>query len=99
MSHILEVPDDLYRKIAHYATEAKQEPDTLILSWVTEAAQRLNAKPTQPPTSVTFDEGALTATDDPMTLLAGIIDSHDPGWANDHDSYFGYDDPAGDNDD
>ena len=98
MSHTLEVPDDLYRKIADYASEAEQEPDTLILAWVAEAAQHLDAEPTAPSTGVTFDERALTATGDPMILLAGIIDSHDPGWANDHDSYFGSDDVTGESD-
>ena len=94
MSHTLEVPDDLYRKIANYAAEAAQEPDALMLAWVAEAAKRLSdSAPTA--TGATFDERALLAGD-PMTMLAGIIDSHAPGWADDHDAYFGSDEYVGD---
>jgi len=92
MSHAVEVPDDLYRKIADYATIAKQEPDMLILEWVKAATEHLTAIPVTPPANVTFDDPAQRGSTDPMTLLAGIIDSHDPGWANDHDTYFGSDD-------
>lgn len=34
-----------------------------------------------------LDEGAIAA--DPLRALAGIIDSRDPGWADDHDRLFG----------
>jgi hypothetical protein len=29
------------------------------------------------------------AVDDPLTRLAGIVESHEPGWADHHDAYFG----------
>src|SRR5260370_42325857 len=43
MSHVFQIPDDLYEKLAAYAAQQEQTPETLLLAWVSEITRHLEA--------------------------------------------------------
>ena len=88
MSHSVEVPDDLYRKIAQYAAEHHEEPEALIVSWVADAVRRAESPDSSQVSGLSPDE--------PLALLAGIINVPDADAGDHHDMYFGADELNGD---
>ena len=46
MSHVFQIPDDLYEKLAAYAAKQEQTPETLFLAWVSEITRHLEASKT-----------------------------------------------------
>ena len=40
MSHVFQIPDNLYEKLAAYAARQEQTPETLFLAWVNEITRR-----------------------------------------------------------
>lgn len=78
----LELPDEVYAKVSALADAQKRDPETIILSWVREAAERVNEAP--------IDLGSPSGQD-PLFLLAGIINVPDPDSGDHHDEYFGAD--------
>ncbi len=87
MSHIVEVPDELYRKIERYAAERNQDPESLIASWAAEAMRRTE---TPQPIEAPISDGSL-ASDEPLALLAGIVSVPDADAGDHHDRYVGAD--------
>jgi len=93
MSHVFQIPDDLYEKLAAYAAQQEQTPETLLLAWVSEITRRLEAS--QPSdydhknqanrVERTIREKELSES--PLFQIAGIFAIGDPGWADKHDEY------------
>ncbi len=83
MSHIVEVPDELYRKIEQYAVKHQREPEAVIVSWVADAIRRAEVAESAPASGLSPDE--------PLVLLAGIVNVPDPDAGDHHDMYFGAD--------
>jgi len=86
MSHIFQVPDDLYTEIAAYAEQRGQTPDALLMALVTGVVELLKrVESTVPPHEVRYD-----SAHDPLAPFIGAFDSgsDDSGWIERHDEYF-----------
>lgn len=83
MSHVIEVPDEMYAEVAKHAAERGQTPDALLLDIVSEAVAQLSA--TMPELQRPYDPA-----NDPLAPFIGAFDSsdEDPGWIERHDEYF-----------
>ena len=86
MSHVFQVPDDIYTEIAAYAAQRGQTPDDLLIALLTgsvELLKRVEATPSVP--KVAYDPAH-----DPLAPFIGAFDSggDDPGWIERHDEYF-----------
>jgi len=88
MSHIVEVPDELYRKIEQYAVKHQRKPEAVIVSWVADAISRAEVAESGPASGLSPDE--------PLALLAGIINVPDADAGDHHNRYFGADELNGD---
>ena len=71
MSHVFQLSDEQYARLAAYAAQHKQTPETLFQTWVNEVIN--NA-----------EEEILN---DPLFQLAGIFAIGDPDLADKHDEY------------
>ena len=40
MSHVFQIPDDLYTELVTYASQRNQTPETLFLAWAREVTQK-----------------------------------------------------------
>lgn len=93
MSHVFQIPDDLYEKLAAYAAKQEQTPETLFLAWVSEITRHLEASKTSDYERMkdanrverTVREKELSES--PLFQIAGIFVIGDPGWADRHDEY------------
>lgn len=87
MSHVFQIPDDIYAEIATYAAQRGQTPDALLMELVTEGVEELK----QVTTAVSsVPEAPYDPTHDPLAPFIGAFDSgdDDPGWVERHDEYF-----------
>ncbi len=83
MGHAVELPESLYRQVAEYAARRHEEPGAIIVSWLMDAMHRAESQ-----IAVAND----VASDEPMNLLAGIINVSDADAGDYHDRYFSMDD-------
>ena len=86
MSHVFQVPDDIYAEIAAYAAQRGQTPDAVLMELVTDGVEQL--KQVDSPTSVNV--APYDAAHDPLAPFIGTFDSgdEDHGWIERHDEYF-----------
>jgi hypothetical protein len=88
MSHIFQVSDEQYAKLAAYAAQQKQMPERLFLIWVSEIAQRWEEETTsngreyehKSPVSQQEHEGHIG--EHPLLQIAGMFAMGEPGWAD-----------------
>jgi len=84
MSHVFQVPDDIYTEIAAYAAQRGQTPDDLLIALLTgsvELLKRVEATPSVP-------EVAYDPAHDPLAPFIGAFDSGgDDDWIERHDMY------------
>ncbi len=93
MSHVFQIPDDLYEKLAAYAAQQEQTPETLLLAWVSEITRHLEAS--QPSDDDHMNQANRVErtvrekelSESPLFQIAGIFAIGDPGWADRHDEY------------
>ncbi len=93
MSHMFQISDELYAKLAAYAAQQKQTPEKLFLSWVSEIAQRWEEATTS--NGREYDHKGLTSQQEherdigehPLLEIAGLFAISEPGWADRHDEY------------
>jgi hypothetical protein len=86
MSHVFQIPDDIYAEIAAYAARHGQTPDALFLTLVTEGVTLLKrVESTASLHGVPYDP-----VRDPLAPFIGAFDSgvEDPEWIERHDIYF-----------
>jgi len=85
MSHVFQIPDDIYAEIAAYAAQRGQNPDTLLTRLVTEGVELLKRVDSTTPASDPWYD----PVHDPLAPFIGAFDSgDDPGWIERHDAYF-----------
>lgn len=84
MSHIFQVPDEVYTEIATYAEQRGQTPDALLMALVTGGVELLKR------VESTAHEATYDPAHDPLAPFIGAFDSggDDPGWIERHDAYF-----------
>ena len=86
MSHVFQVPDEVYNEIATYAAQRGQTPDALLMALVTGGVELLKRVESTVPTH----EMQYDPAHDPLAPFIGAFDSgsDDPGWIERHDEYF-----------
>ena len=89
MSHIIQIPDDIYEEVASYAAQHGQTPDAFLMSLVRESVESLKQGETPPSLHAIRPE----VLSDPLDAFVGAFDlgDDDPGWIERHDEYFVYD--------
>ncbi len=93
MSHIFQVSDEQYAKLAAYAAQQKQTPERLFLIWVSEIAQRWeeattsNGREYEHKSSVSQQENEGQIGEHPLLQIAGLFAIGEPDWADRHDEY------------
>ena len=85
MSHVFQVPDDIYMEIAAYAAQRGQTPDALLMALVTGGVELLKKVESTVPVQVSKYDPSR----DPLAPFIGAFDSgEDAGWIEQHDTYF-----------
>jgi hypothetical protein len=86
MSHIFQVPDEIYTEIAAYAARRGQTPDALLMALVMGGVELLKRVESTAPAH----EASYDPAHDPLAPFIGAFDSgdEDPGWIEQHDAYF-----------
>jgi len=96
MSHEFQIPDDLYSKLAMYAAQHNQTPETLFLAWVSEVAYKQEeSMALNSPTLENTDQASTEEQEkregeiltSPLFQIAGMFAINEPGWADKHDTY------------
>ncbi|SRR6266581_2122318 len=91
MSHVFQIPDEIYSEISAYAAQRGQTPDALLIALVTGGVELLKQVESAAPVhKVPYDPAH-----DPLAPFIGAFDSggDDLGWIERHDAYFaGYGD-------
>jgi hypothetical protein len=87
MSHIVQVPDDIYREIATYAAKRGQTPDALLMSLLEEGVDQLK----QTDAMAAIRNVPYDPAHDPLAPFIGRFeeDCDDFDWIDRHDEYFG----------
>jgi hypothetical protein len=91
MSHIFQLSDEEYTKLAAYAKQHKQTPEMLFKSWVNEMTHRAK-EPTSSSRKQQIgqklqEQREGERLDSPLFQVAGMFAIGDPGWADRHDEY------------
>ena len=91
MGHAFQTSDEQYAKLAAYAAERGQTPETLFQEWVsmmTRDTEKLpsvsNVKPTDHERQAEREEALLNS---PLFQVAGMFAIGEQGWADRHDEY------------
>jgi hypothetical protein len=91
MGHAFQTSDEQYAKLAAYAAERGQTPETLFQEWVsiiTRDTEKLpsvsNVKPTNHERQAEREEALLNS---PLFQIAGMFAIGEQGWADRHDEY------------
>ncbi len=81
MAHVIEVPDELYEKLAAYAEQRRQTPEELFLTWASQltTAQSTGTWGTEPPPTA----AELAAS--PFLRMIGSLSIGDPRLATEFD--------------
>ena len=85
MSHVFQIPDDIYTEIAAYAAQRGQTPDALLMALVTGGVELLK----RVESTDAVQEPQYDPARDPLAPFIGAFDSgEDSGWIEQHDTYF-----------
>ena len=91
MGHAFQTSDEQYAKLAAYAAERGQTPETLFQEWVsviTRDTEKLpsvsNVKPTDHEQQAEREEALVNS---PLFQVAGMFAIGEQGWADRHDEY------------
>ena len=86
MSHVFQIPDDIYTELVTYAKQHGQTPDALLMALVKEGVEQLK----QTDLMVAIHKVSSNPPYDPLAQFIGAFDSgsDDPGWIEQHDEYF-----------
>ncbi len=91
MDHTFQTSDEQYTKLAAYAAQRGQTPETLFQEWVsmitrdTEKLPAVNSSKSTNHERQAGDEEELF--DSPLLQVAGIFAIDEQGWADRHDEY------------
>lgn len=91
MGHTFQTSDEQYEKLAAYAAQQGQTPETLFQEWVsmiTRDTEKLpsvkNTKPADRDGQTGCEEEVLSS---PLLQVAGMFAIGESGWADHHDEY------------
>ncbi|MHB8600428.1 MAG: hypothetical protein ACYDER_26925 [Ktedonobacteraceae bacterium] len=86
MSHVFQIPDDIYTELVTYASQHGQTPDALLMALVKDGVEQLK----QTDSMVAIQKVSYNPSTDPLAPFIGAFDSgiDDPGWIERHDEYF-----------
>ena len=93
MSHVFQLSDEQYAKLAAYAAQQKQTPEMLFQHWVSEVTHNVK-EPTSSSRRARVEQGAQEEHEEellnsPLFQIAGMFAIGEPGWADKHDEYLG----------
>ncbi len=88
MGHAFQTSDEQYAKLAAYAAERGQTPETLFQEWVSMITRDTESvsgvKPTDHEQQAEREEALLNS---PLFQVAGMFAIGEQGWADRHDEY------------
>jgi hypothetical protein len=85
MNHIFQTSEEQYAKLAAYAAQRGQTPESLFEEWINAVTRETDKLPAiKQKKAVSTDEELL---DTPLFQVAGIFAIGEPGWADKHDEY------------
>lgn len=87
MDHIFQTSEEQYTKLAAYAAQKGQTPESLFQEWVKEVTRDTDKLPTTRQKKTASNEKELLNS--PLLQVAGIFAIGEPGWADRHDEYLG----------
>lgn len=83
MSHVIQLPDDVYEAIRDYAAQREETPETTIRRW----AESLREQPSQAQSDQSA-ESAYDPADDPLAAFLGTGALMEPDAIRRHDDVF-----------
>ena len=85
MSHVIELPDNIYHTLKDYATKHGQTPESLVSAWVESIGEQAgDTQNTEQPAS---NENAADTSRDPWAGFYGITELLSPDSLDRHDYY------------
>ena len=85
MDHIFQTSEEQYAKLAAYAAQRGQTPESLFQEWVKEVTRDTDKLPATRQKKAANNEKELLNT--PLLEVAGMFAIGEPGWADRHDEY------------
>ncbi len=85
MSYIFQLSDEQYARLAAYAAQQKQTPETLFQAWVSEMTSTMKTSTSS--RRERREERTEEAVNHPLFKVAGMFAIGEPGWADKHDEY------------
>ena len=87
MDHAFQTSDEQYAKLAAYAAQHGQTPETLFQEWVSKITRDTEKLPSVKNAKSTGKERQDEAPGDLLLKVAGMFAIGEPGWADRHDEY------------
>ena len=87
MSHMFQLSDEEYAKLAAYAAQRKQTPEMLFQSWLSEVTHAVKEPISKSTSYAERVEREEELHNSPLFQVAGIFAIGEPGWADKHDEY------------
>lgn len=84
MSHAIQLPDDLYQKLASVAARQSETPEQVLATWV-----RLFVSGDSTTAGGHFTERGTLATDPLAPFIGAFTSGSEAGWIERHDEAFG----------
>jgi hypothetical protein len=85
VNHAFQLSDEQYARLAAYAAQYKQTPETLFQTWVNEMTQKVKESATSNLSKQ--KEREEDESNSPLFRVAGMFAIGEPGWADKHDEY------------
>lgn len=91
MGHTFQTSDEQYEKLATYAAQRGQTPESLFQEWVstiTRDTEKLLSVNNAKPSNKEWQKGREEeVSNSPLLQVAGMLAIGEPGWADHHDEY------------
>jgi hypothetical protein len=92
MSHVFQLSDEQYAKLAAYAAQREQTPERLFQTWVDDLIHALEVQTRSMSIEQEDQEEEQEMSEEeflnsPLGRIAGIFSWDDPGWADRIDEY------------
>ena len=91
MAHDFKISDEQYAKLAAYAAQRKQTPETLFQEWVRAVTRSVDKPLSSSGVKPIGKEGQAEPKGEllsgPLFQVAGLFAIGEPGWADKHDEY------------
>lgn len=84
MSHVIELPDDLYRAIERYAAARGETAEAVVIALAQRVAERATAPLVEDISGYVYDPA-----DDPLAEFLGTVELTQPDAVRRHDEVFG----------